>query len=213
MGKGPQIRRIIAAKSAQGLQFQMFLSEVVAGTVSIAYFAHNNMALASYAEMFFVLFQNLAILALMLILGRKGGQRKSIASGVPGLIPHAAGYAFAAMIIAIAPGDFLETLYNCTTAVLVLGRAPQIWGNHKAKSTGELSATTQFLMTAGSAARVFTTQQEGGSSSMVFAFALSAGMNALLLLQMFLYRPKKAKGTVMKGGVRKSTRTPKKKQY
>ena len=56
-------------------------------------------------------------------------------------------------------------------------------------------------------------QQEGGSSSMVFAFALSAGMNALLLLQMFLYRPKKAKGTVMKGGVRKSTRTPKKKQY
>ena len=117
--------------------------------------------------MFFVLFQNLAILALMLILGRKGGQRKSIVSGVPGLIPHAAGYAFAAMIIAIAPGDFLETLYNCTTAVLVLGRAPQIWGNHKAKSTGELSATTQFLMTAGSAARVFTTQQEGGSSSMV----------------------------------------------
>ena len=88
MVKVPQIRRIIAAKSAQGLQFQMFLSEVVAGTVSIAYFAHNNMALAApRLEMFFVLFQNLAILALMLILGRKGGQRKSIASGVPGLIP------------------------------------------------------------------------------------------------------------------------------
>ena len=49
MVKVPQIRRILSAKSAKGLQFQMFLSEVAAGTVSIAYFAHHAMPLASYA--------------------------------------------------------------------------------------------------------------------------------------------------------------------
>lgn len=212
MVKVPQIRRILSAKSAKGLQFQMFLSEVAAGTVSIAYFAFHAMPLASYAEMFFVLFQNLVILGLMLILGRKNAARKSIISGVPSLLPYVAGYAFAAMIVAIAPGDVLENLYNCTTAVLVLGRAPQIYTNMKAKSTGELSAATQVLMTAGSAARVFTTQQEGGSDAMVVAYALSAGMNALMMLQMFIYRPRKARGTVMKGGVRKSTRTPKTKK-
>jgi hypothetical protein len=47
---------------------------------------------------------------------------------------------------------------------------------------------------------------------MVLAYALSAGMNALMMLQMFIYRPRKARGTVMKGGVRKSTRTPKTKK-
>ena len=102
MVKVPQIRRILSAKSAKGLQFQMFLSEVAAGTVSIAYFAHHAMPLASYAEMFFVLFQNLLILGLMLILGRKNAARKSIISGVPSLLPYVAGYAFAAMIVAIA---------------------------------------------------------------------------------------------------------------
>lgn len=54
--------------------------------------------------------------------------------------------------------------------VVLAGRAPQIAANFAAKSTGELSQTTQVLMSAGSVARIFTTVQEGGSSSMIGAY-------------------------------------------
>lgn len=55
---------------------------------------------------------------------------------------------------------------------LLKGRAPQIAANYANKSTGELSMMTQVLMSAGSVARIFTTVQEGGSTSMIGAYVV-----------------------------------------
>ena len=55
---------------------------------------------------------------------------------------------------------------------LLGGRAPQIAANYANKSTGELSMMTQVLMSAGSVARIFTTVQEGGSTSMIGAYVV-----------------------------------------
>jgi len=185
MVKVPQIQRILAKRSVEGLRFQMFASEVIGSTVAIAYFIGRGMALAAYAELFFILAQNLVILTLMGIYGDKG--RKT--SGLAGLAP--AGIAYAAMIFVLATGmipqQYLEWGYNATTLMLIYGRAPQIAANFAAKSTGELSQMTQVLMSAGSAARIFTTMQEGGSPSMIGAYVLSSSMNCVILAQMFLY--------------------------
>jgi hypothetical protein len=65
MVKVPQIQRILSKQSVDGLRFQMFAAEVISGTVAIAYFIGQGMALAAYAELFFILAQNLVILGLM----------------------------------------------------------------------------------------------------------------------------------------------------
>jgi mannose-P-dolichol utilization defect protein 1 len=106
-------------------------------------------------------------------------------------------FAFAAHVATVALLAFgvlanvsdkaLETLYNCTTAVLIAGRAPQIAANFQTKSTGELSFASQALMSLGSAARIFTTAQEGGGVSMLLAYGMSSFMNWAILAQMLLY--------------------------
>merc|ERR1712205_55669 len=78
--KVPHINRIVAKGSAKGLRVSMFRSEVLSGTVAIAYFARSGIALAAYAELFFILLQNLVILAL--IRGfRDGSPKKNAKKG------------------------------------------------------------------------------------------------------------------------------------
>jgi mannose-P-dolichol utilization defect protein 1 len=195
--KVPQISRIVANGSAKGLRVSMFRSEVLSGTVAIAYFARSGIALAAYAELFFILLQNLIILAL--IRGFRDGEKKN-AKGKNDANDRRAGavaFAFAAHVATVALLAFgvlanvsdkaLETLYNCTTAVLIAGRAPQIAANFQTKSTGELSFASQALMSLGSAARIFTTAQEGGGVSMLLAYGMSSFMNWAILAQMLLY--------------------------
>ena len=195
--KVPQISRIVANGSAKGLRVSMFRSEVLSGTVAIAYFARSGIALAAYAELFFILLQNLIILAL--IHGFRDGEKKN-AKGKNDANDRRAGavaFAFAAHVATVALLAFgvlanvsdkaLETLYNCTTAVLIAGRAPQIAANFQTKSTGELSFASQALMSLGSAARIFTTAQEGGGVSMLLAYGMSSFMNWAILAQMLLY--------------------------
>ena len=73
MVKVPQIKRIAAKKSARGLRLQMFATEILAGTIGIAYCASNGVALAAYAELYFILVQNLIILALIGVYGDGDG--------------------------------------------------------------------------------------------------------------------------------------------
>ena len=194
--KVPQISRIVANGSAKGLRVSMFRSEVLSGTVAIAYFARSGIALAAYAELFFILLQNLVILALIRGFGdgektesgKKNANENRAVSVAFAFAAHAATVALLAFgVLANVSDSALETLYNCTTAVLIAGRAPQIAANFRAKSTGELSLASQALMSAGSAARIFTTAQEGGGVSMLLAYGMSSFMNWAILAQMLLY--------------------------
>ena len=63
--KVPQITRILSNRSVAGLQARMFRSEVLSGTVAVAYLSQQRLALAAYAELFFLLAQNLIILFLI----------------------------------------------------------------------------------------------------------------------------------------------------
>lgn len=87
--------------------------------------------------------------------------------------------------------------YELNIFIFILARVPQIWSNYKAsngfllcvkyvcwaclelcdlvlqaKDTGQLSLITSGMSTAGAAARIFTSIQEGAGSSMVRGFCI-----------------------------------------
>ena len=226
MVKVPQIKRIAAKKSARGLRLQMFATEILAGTIGIAYCASNGVALAAYAELYFILVQNLIILALIGVYGdgdgddarrdapaaaeadeddettkdekearrreREDDRASAKIARAPFFFLSYVGLLACLRNRAILP-EHLALLYNCTTALLFLGRAPQIAQNARTRSTGELSVSSQVAMTFGGFARVLTTIQEKGGASMIGAYALSFGTQATMLAQMVMYREKKKK--------------------
>lgn len=202
MVKVPQIRRIVSKRSVAGLRPQMFLAEVLGGAVAAAHLAAQGLALAAYAELYFILAQNLIILALIASFrsdsrdsddakgegaGGDGPRKKSSTTPASTTTAVALVALFASLASGVFPPSALARMYEGTTAVLVAGRVPQIVANFRAKSTGELSPATQALMSLGSLARVFTTAQEGADARTVGAYAVSAGMNWVILAQMVWY--------------------------
>ena len=78
-------------------------------------------------------------------------------------------------------------LQAATLPISLLSKAPQIISNHKARSTGNLSAFAVFNALLGCLARLFTTKQEVNDPLIFWGFAGAAALNAVLALQMVMY--------------------------
>ena len=92
MVKVPQITRILSNRSVAGLRAQMFRSEVLSGTVAVAYLSQQRLALAAYAELFFILAQNLIILVLMAYYSERpagASAWRGVAAQIPALVAYA----------------------------------------------------------------------------------------------------------------------------
>ena len=63
----------------------------------------------------------------------------------------------------------------------------QVWANFCQGSTGQLSAVTTFLLTAGSAARIFTSIQETGDSLIILSFCVATFANGCIFAQLLYY--------------------------
>ncbi len=59
--------------------------------------------------------------------------------------------------------------------------------NWRNGSTGQLSAVSVWLMTAGSLARIFTSIQETGDQLIILNYVASSAVNLILTLQLFYY--------------------------
>jgi mannose-P-dolichol utilization defect protein 1 len=68
--------------------------------------------------------------------------------------------------------------------MIVVGKLIQAISNFRQGHTGQLSAITVFLLTAGSLARIFTSIQEiGGDPVVVMTYVASSLVNVLLTFQ------------------------------
>jgi len=76
-----------------------------------------------------------------------------------------------------------------TTAISVVMfmQLVQIWTNYHNGSTGQLSAVTVTLLFGGALARIFTSVQETGDSTVIATFVVSFTVNAILLFQVIYY--------------------------
>merc|ERR1719427_84075 len=85
MVKLPQIQKIVAAKSGQGISFLSTLMELVVYTATFAYCYAKEFPFSSYGDSIFVMFQTLAIGFLYLI-RRATNERIHIHIHIPGSV-------------------------------------------------------------------------------------------------------------------------------
>ena len=129
-------------------------------------------------------------------------QRRSLARSVA-LVAALAGWG------AYAGGGALglpaiTRLFDATNLILIAARLPQIAQNFAARGTGQLSGVTYGLNTAGAAARVFTSAQEG-APAMVRSYIISTALNATILMQILAFGSSGGGGGAR--GAKRATRT------
>lgn len=63
----------------------------------------------------------------------------------------------------------------------------QAVSNYRTSSTGQLSAVTVFMLFAGAVARIFTSIQETGDSTVIATYVVSTLANGVICAQMIYY--------------------------
>ncbi|KAF9977581.1 hypothetical protein BGZ73_005564 [Actinomortierella ambigua] len=191
--KVPQIIKIVAARSAEGVSFSSYVLETLASVISLAYNIRQGNPLTTYGETFFVTIQNLIILALMMVYSRRQLTGFMVISSFLFLgkllaqtstVTQLDGTVVSSTLVSAGA---LAVLQAATIPINLASKVPQIVENYRNGSTGQLSAFTVFNYFAGSLARVYTTVTEVDDIIILSGFMLSTLFNCILALQMALY--------------------------
>ncbi|KAF8981141.1 hypothetical protein BGZ46_003195 [Entomortierella lignicola] len=192
--KMPQIFKILKTHSTLGLSLTSFLLETLACVINLAYNLRHENSFSTYGETFFVLFQNLVILALILhYTGKKNSLTVITLSSflILGIIfmknIQQEQQDGSILTVSIISEDILTLFQKAVIPINVLSKIPQIRENYNNKSTGQLSAFTIFNYFVGSLARIYTTLTEVKDPIILYGFLLSTLFNCLLAFQMALY--------------------------
>jgi len=178
--KFPQIIKILSSGDAAGLSFLGVLLELLAVTANGAYSFSQGFPFTAYGEAVFMSFQTSIIAILILWYG--GNTLTTILFSA----------AYGAIVFAITqpglvPDDVLWYGQAANIPMIVVGKLIQAVTNYKNGHTGQLSAITVFLLTAGSLARIFTSIQETGDQVMILTFVVSSSVNVIIALQVLYY--------------------------
>lgn len=92
-----------------------------------------------------------------------------------------------AFALVAAPSASLALLQLATLPLSLFSKIPQIRQNHRAHSTGQLSAFAVIAQIGGCLARLFTTATEVGDPLVSAGFALALLLNCVLGVQMWMY--------------------------
>lgn len=180
--KLPQIIKILRSGNAKGLSFAGVLLELVAVTANGAYSYSKGFPFNSYGEAVFMSLQTSLIALLILWFG--GSTILTLAfSAIYGSIVFAITHPSG-----LVSAEVLWYGQAANIPMVVVGKLIQVLANFRQGHTGQLSAITVFLLTAGSLARIFTSLQEtGGDKVVVMTYIASSAVNVLLTLQMLYY--------------------------
>ncbi|CAG5101775.1 Similar to CG3792: Mannose-P-dolichol utilization defect 1 protein homolog (Drosophila melanogaster) [Cotesia congregata] len=154
--KLPQVFKIYANKSSQGINFISVLLDLFAITAMGSY---------SYANGF--PFSGETMKATAFFFGYM-----SVILGV---------------ITGMAPVNVLWACQNINIPIILLSKFFQARTNYNNSSTGQLSAVTCFMLFFGSLARIFTSMQETGDTSMIIMYICSTTANAVIAGQLLYY--------------------------
>jgi len=178
--KIPQILKLLNSKSAAGLSISSYILETIAYGISLAYNVRQRFPISTYGETAFILVQNLCIMVLVFVYGRKLGLGGAILIAIGAML-----YAlFSRNVVSFSQLAYLQAL---TIPLGLVAKVPQIVQNYQNSSTGQLSAFTVMNYLIGSAARLFTTVTEVDDKMIFWSFALATVMNAILAIQMVWY--------------------------
>eukprot|EP00123_Amoebidium_parasiticum_P007423 comp18117_c0_seq1/m.18788 comp18117_c0_seq1/g.18788 ORF comp18117_c0_seq1/g.18788 comp18117_c0_seq1/m.18788 type:complete len:281 (-) comp18117_c0_seq1:483-1325(-) len=179
--KLPQMLKILANGSAEGISFLSYFLELTNYTVAVTHHLRLNNPMIAWFETLNLLLQDIVLL---FMIAAYNGQ---IVVGAMAALVYS-GMVYALRDESIVDAKTLELVVGGSIFLVISSRLPQIWSNFRNGSTGQLSFLTLFLTFGGSAARVFTTIQETPDDKlMMYSFIVAATLNGILVLQMFLY--------------------------
>ncbi|XP_061664783.1 mannose-P-dolichol utilization defect 1 protein-like isoform X2 [Syngnathoides biaculeatus] len=178
--KLPQIVKLLAAKSAEGVSFPSLLGELLAITGSLAYAVAHGFPFSAWGEALFVLLQTLAVGFLVLrFRGRTG-------AGALFLLVYTG--VLLVLLSPPVPLSALAALQASNMPAVIVSRVIQAATNLRNGHTGQLSALTVAILFAGSLARIFTSVQETGDTLLVVTYVVSVACNGLIAAQVLYYR-------------------------
>lgn len=181
--KAPQIQKIVAAKSGEGLSFTSILMELFAYTTMLAYSYAKSFPFSSYGDSLFVMIQTVMIGFLFLKYGQT--QKNSGSSAYMFVLMY--GVFLYALVGGLTPVTVLASMQALNVPVVIVAKSVQIVTNFQNSSTGQLSAITQALLFFGSLARIFTSIQETGDFIIILSFVVGVVMNGIIMIQILYY--------------------------
>ncbi|KAG0171833.1 hypothetical protein DFQ28_008588 [Apophysomyces sp. BC1034] len=176
--KIPQILTILANRSAEGLSLASFLLETASYGITLAYNLRQGNPFSTYGEVLFMAIQNVIITLLILFYAKR--HAAVLLTGVSMTI-------MMYCLLGMLPSWAMSSLYAATIPLILASKVPQIYANHINRSTGQLSVFAVLNYFAGSTARVFTTMTELDDPLMLGGNIFASMLNAILVLQVFLY--------------------------
>jgi len=180
MVKLPQILKIVANGDAAGLSFLGVLLELLAVTANGAYSFSQGFPFSAYGESVFMSLQTSLIAILILWYG--GNTLTTLFfSCIYGSV------VFAITQPGLIPEEVLWYGQAANIPMIVVGKMIQAVTNFRNGHTGQLSAITVFMLTAGSLARIFTSIQDTGDQVMILTFIVSSAVNVIIALQVIYY--------------------------
>lgn len=202
--KVPQITKILANKSAQGINLFSVCLDLFAITIHMAYSFVSGFPFSAWGDTSFLAIQTAMIAYLVLHFG--GAPAKAVFFGV---LYSAVTYV---LMGGLTPLNYLLIAQGFNVPILLLGKLSQAFTNYKNGSTGQLSAVTCFMLLAGSLARIFTSIQETGDQMMVITYGCSSFANSVIVMQLLYYwNSDKNKKSTGKASPKKASKTKAKK--
>lgn len=196
--KLPQILKIISNRSARGISLSMYVLEVIAYTISLAYAVRAKLPFSTYGENASLTVQNIVIMLLVIAYGSGGAASTPTSRG--GAIrtnSKAPQLALATILTgvgclalaspSIIPPHALQVLQALTIPISLASKVPQIVELHRAKASGQLSAFAVFAQLAGCMARVYTTVTETNDRLLFWGFTLATLFNLVIAGQVSLF--------------------------
>ena len=175
----PQILKILAAGSGEGISVtsEVLMMIAIFGSMSYGYF--KEFPIAAYGDSYFLYLQAFIILLLVLYY-QKQYLVMLVATVITGLVT----FLLLSNMLAV---QVIIGLNSLSLVLALVSKLNQAFLNYRNASTGNLSAITLLLQFFGCVARIFTSIQETGDTTLIINYTVTSVVNGLLVAQLFYY--------------------------
>ncbi|XP_014229630.1 mannose-P-dolichol utilization defect 1 protein homolog [Trichogramma pretiosum] len=177
--KVPQLLKIFHGKSAKGINVASVLLDLFAITAMGSYSYVSGFPFSAWGDAVFLGLQTVAIVYLVMMY--------NIGASIATAFLAAYASVIAAVAMNIAPAELLWYGQAMNIPVVLASKLMQAYTNYSNGSTGQLSAATGFMLFFGSLARIFTSVQETGDSTMILLYICSTAANGVIVSQLLYY--------------------------
>ncbi|XP_076653620.1 mannose-P-dolichol utilization defect 1 protein homolog [Halictus rubicundus] len=177
--KVPQVVTIVKSKSAQGINFTSVLLDLFALTATVSYSFVSGFPFSSWGDGVFLAIQTVAVAVLVLHFNLDTTRAATFLAAYVAIV--------AVAMSGMTPTNVLRACQTMNIPIVLISKLMQAYTNYSYGSTGQLSAVTCFMLFFGSLARIFTSIQETGDTSMIVTYICSTLANAVIAFQILYY--------------------------